>query len=342
MVLPEIGEAGQKRISAGRVLCVGAGGLGSPALYYLAAAGVGHIGIVDGDVVDESNLQRQILFNEDDVGQPKAIMAAERLRAIHSDIRIQHHQTRLTARNCEDIFEDYDFIIDGSDNFDTSFLINDTCVKLGTAWAYASILGFDGQLAVFGAHEDGPCLRCLFPHRPTQNVLNCAEAGILGPVAGILGSMQALEAIKYLAGLPVVSNFITLDLKTYAQSRIRLARDTDCPLCSLDKEEITLMSDEISIEEAFEALDNGAILVDVREQNEWDAGHIPQAQFMPLSDLMNGKQVDLPKDVQIVLHCKSGKRSMTALQILRAQGFDKLSSMRGGYDLWVMQKGAAA
>jgi adenylyltransferase/sulfurtransferase len=339
MILPELGTIGQTRLAQSRVLCVGAGGLGSPALLYMAAAGVGHIGIIDPDQVDESNLQRQILFSQNDVGQYKAGTAAARIHAINPLISCTAYTHRLTTHNCESLLADYDIIIDGADNFETSFLINDTCVKLSKPWVYASILGFSGQLAVFNG---GACFRCLFPQRPPQSVMNCAEAGILGPVAGVLGSMQALEVIKLAAGISPMKGLLTIDFKTMRHNVISLARDPSCPVCSCNKKEIIIMSDEISVTEAKAHIASGCVLIDVREQNEWDAGHIEGARLVPLSTLTAGAILDLNKDTPIVLHCKAGRRSLSALQILRAQGFTNLLSMAGGYDAWIMACEVAA
>ncbi len=332
-VLPEIGEAGQAKISNASVLCVGAGGLGCPALLYLAAAGVGNIGIIDFDNVDESNLQRQTLFDTTQIGQNKAQAAKTRLDALNPDIKITALTEKLTADNAEALFENYDIIIDGTDNFTAKFLINDAALKTGKPFIYGSILGFDGQLAVFN-HAGNACYRCLFPQAPKTPVMNCAEAGIIGAVAGMIGTSQAMEAIKLIVAhpdfKPLSGKLWTLDAKTLENKILSLNKDPDC-ICANPKG-IQMQNDEITV--AKTKANTTAQLIDVREQEEWDAGHIESAELFPLSQLTNGAQLGKDKNTEIILHCKGGFRSMQALQLLRAQGYTNLKSMAGGFDAW--------
>lgn len=339
-ILPEIGVTGQDKLSKARILCIGAGGLGCPALQYLAAAGVGHIGIIDHDTVEESNLQRQILYRNDQIGHNKASAAAANLSAQNPHITITPYPEKLTATNAEALFAQYDIIIDGTDNFDSKFLINDAAYKTGKPMIYGTILAFEGQLAVFN-HKKGPCYRCLFPARPQQNIANCAEAGVIGALAGIIGSAQAMEAIKIIINTPELSplnNALwTINTKTMQSQTIGLPKDPACPTCSQPKETITMTQLELTVAESQEKLsaNPNALLIDVREENEWNEGHIEGAQHLPLSLLQQGHLADLPKDKEILLYCLRGFRSMQALHILQAQGYEQLQSMKGGYTDWV-------
>ncbi len=269
--LPEMGQDGQRALQAGRVLCVGAGGLGSPALQYLVAAGVGTIGIIDHDRVDESNLQRQIVFKETDIGQSKASAARANLLALNSQINITAYDQPLTAQSCADLFPDYDVIIDATDNFATKFLINDAAVKFNKPWVYGSILGFSGQMAVFDPRqEDAPCYRCVFPEPPTQNIMNCAQAGVIGAIAGVMGTMQALEVIKLLVGHPdcppMTGQFLQLNLANHEKTLTLLAKEPKCKACSrepndIELEDLDMMSqtcavfaDDITIEQTRQKL----------------------------------------------------------------------------------------
>jgi len=329
IILPEIGDAGQAKISAASVLCVGAGGLGCPALLYLASAGIGHIHIIDHDTVDLSNLQRQTLYATDQIGANKAIAAKARLSALNPEIKITAHPEKLTADNAEALFKNVDIIIDGTDNFTTKFLINDAALITEKPFIYASILGFNGQLSTFN-YQGGPCYRCLFPAPPTHGVKNCAEAGIIGAVAGIIGSSQALEAIKIITNLDTLKGqILTIDTKRFDQKIISLPKDPDC-ICANPKD-ITMHNFEITIDEAKK---REAIFINVREQDEWDAGQIEGAKLATLSSLMNGAKLDQNKEAEIILYCKSGYRSMQALHLLRAQGFTNLKNLIGGYDAW--------
>lgn len=343
-VLPEIGVEGQEKLSRASVLCIGAGGLGCPALLYLTAAGIGHIGIVDFDTVDKTNLQRQVLFTMGQIGQNKAEAAKDRLKALNPDIEIEAYPFELTDKNAEELFQRYDIIIDGTDNFAAKFLVNDAAIKWGKPFIYGSILGFDGQLSVFGA-SGGPCYRCLFPEAPKGYVPNCAEAGVIGAVAGMIGTAQAMEAIKIIVGhesfQPLTGKVWTIDLRTMENRLLSLAKNLNCSVCSRAANDILLQYSspvcgfipEVTPEQAIE--NKTALLIDVREREEWDAGHIESAQHIPLSALAQGDVPDLPADCEIILHCQKGKRGQQAAQILRAHGYLNVSNMVGGYEAWL-------
>ncbi len=342
-ILPEIGEAGQKKIAKASVLCIGAGGLGCPALLYLAAAGVGRIGIVDFDTVDESNLQRQVLFTTDQIGQNKAIAAQERLTALNPDIKIQAYPEALNAENAESFFTPYDVIIDGTDNFAAKFLINDAAVKTTKPFIYGSILGFDGQVAAFNV-AGGPCYRCLFPEPPKGHIPNCAEAGVIGAVAGMIGTTQAMEAIKIIVGhesfAPLNGKLWTIDMHSMDNKVLTLPKNPDCHVCAKDPKDITLQHTapicgtipEISVVEMRR--NKTALRIDVREVDEWAQGHMTGAQHFALSRLVEGDLPDIPKGREIILYCKKGMRSKQAAQIFTQKGYTNISSLRGGYDVW--------
>ncbi len=344
ITLPEIGEEGQKKISKASVLCIGAGGLGCPALLYLTAAGVGRIGIIDFDEVDETNLQRQVLFTTKQIGQNKANAAKENLEALNSTINIKAYAEELTDQNARALFNDYDIIIDGTDNFATKFLINDTAVKLGKPFIYGSISGFDGQVSVFGL-PNSPCYRCLFPHAPKGHVPNCAEAGVIGAVAGIIGTTQAMEVIKLIVEhesfTPLISKLWSIDMRSMENKLLSLSKNPQCPTCSKPKEEITLnytspvcsIIPEMTAQQAKK--NKEALLIDVREIDEWKAGHIEGAQHIPLSTLMQGYSPDLPTDSDIILYCQIGQRSQQAAQILKSQGYLNVYNMIDGYNGWL-------
>lgn len=343
-ILPEIGAAGQEKMSRASVLCIGAGGLGCPALLYLAAAGVGRIGIVDFDSVDETNLQRQVLFTVEQIGRNKAEAARERLEALNPDITIKSYPVELTDKNAGGLFDDYDIIIDGTDNFAAKFLINDAAVKSGKPFIYGSILGFDGQLSVFNA-PGGPCYRCLFPEAPKGHVPNCAEAGVIGAVAGVVGTAQTMEAIKIIVRhkslTPLIGKVWTLDMRSMENRILSLPKSPDCPTCSKSREDITLQYTprvcgfipEVTPEQAIG--NKSALLIDVREQEEWDVGHIECARLFPLSKLLQGDSLDASKDCEIIIHCQKGKRGLQAAEILRARGYLNVSNMAGGYEAWL-------
>ena len=342
--LPEIGQEGQDKLLKASVLCVGAGGLGSPALLYLAAAGVGRIGTIDFDRVDESNLQRQVLFDTEAVGKAKALEAARRLKALNPGIQIEAYDEELNAENATQLFPGYDVIIDGTDNFETKFLINDAAVKFGKPWIYGAIQGFDGQASVFN-YKGGPCYRCLYPKKPKGRIMNCAEAGVIGAVAGLIGVTQALQAIQIIAGHesfePLSGKLMTLDTRTMTTRILALKKNPDCPACGKNREEIVLSYSspvcgfvpEISVVQIKERA--GYILIDVREQEEWDQGHIDGARLWPLSKIMQGVFPDLPHGAEIILHCEKGMRSLQAAQIFKDNGFMDVASLSGGYEAWL-------
>jgi len=337
VALPEIGANGQKRLAEGRVLVIGAGGLGAPALLYLAAAGVGMVGIVDDDRVDTGNLQRQVLYESDDVGRPKTEAAAERLGALNPDVRVRHHATRVDAGNALELMSGYDVVIDATDRLEGKFLINDAAAKAGKPLVYASALGFEAQVAVFDAKR-GPCLRCLFPEPPDVPALTCAEAGILGAVTGMAGSAQALEAIKLVLAAddsqspfqPLLGRLWLLDARSFRTRTVSLPRDPECAVCRQPSEAIPLISAaprEIAAAELGEHPE--ALLIDVREDEEWASGHLPGAVHLPLSRLMETVP-DLPRRETYIAYCAHGIRSQAAAQLLAEAGYRPVFSLRGG------------
>lgn len=343
VALPEIGPEGQRKLGQASVLCVGAGGLGSPALLYLAAAGVGRIGIVDFDRVDESNLQRQILFSMAMLDRPKAEEAAARLKDLNPSIRIEHHGEELNVDSATRLFPAYDIILDGTDNFETKFLINDAALKFGKPWVYGSIQGFDGQASVFN-YKGGPCYRCLQPDKPKAPVMNCAEAGVVGAVAGIIGVTQALQVIQLIVGAdvfePLAGKLWLLDTRTMHSRTLSLPKNAHCPACARPPGDLTLryaspvcdIIAEISVAQLRKK--SGYILLDVREADEWTRGHIPAAALWPLSRLAAGDMPADIKDREIVLHCQKGARSLQAARLMKAQGFTNVRSLSGGYEAW--------
>lgn len=339
--LPEVGTQGQEKLRQGAVLCVGVGGLGSPALLYLAAAGVGKIGIIDFDAVDESNLQRQILFTEADIGRPKTEAAAKRLNALNSQCHIQTYQSQLDAQNAEHIFNKYDVIIDGSDNFATRFLVNDAAVKCGKPLVYGAIQGFDGQVAVFDGRK-GSCYRCLHPKQPEAPIRNCAEAGVIGSVAGFVGVTQAQQAIYLLleesGGCKALrSTLWVLNSKTMSSRTFNVPKNKNCPVCSLTPENITLTFTAPFCQNVTEVipddlknLPSDTLFIDVREEDELADGMIKNAHHLPLSALIKTAP-SLPKNRCYVAYCQSGHRSLKAASILEEAGFKPVYSLRGGY-----------
>ncbi len=350
LALSEIGEAGQERLLRASVLCVGAGGLGSPALLYLAAAGVGRLGIADFDRVDLSNLQRQVLFSSVQIGQAKCSAARERLLALNPDIDIEEFPDGIHSENAEELIGAYDVIIDGTDNFAAKFLINDACVKFGKPVVYAAINQFEGQVSVFDSTRgDAPCYRCLYPNPPTQRVMNCAEAGIIGAVAGMMGVTQAAQAIMLLAPHenfePLVGKLWTIDTRNMRTNLLDISKNPSCPVCSKVREDIVLsyQAPQCSIIAELDILelkkDTGILehahLLDVREQSEWDCGHIDGAKHFALSRLMDGDMPDFDQEQSLFLYCKMGVRSMQAAQIMQQHGYQNITNLSGGYDTWI-------
>jgi len=351
MILPEIGIEGQQRIHDARVLCIGAGGLGSPVLLYLAAAGVGHLGIVDNDRVDLSNLQRQVLYGTDDIGQFKTKIAARRLHELNPNIEIVTYNERFTAQNAEQILSHYDIVIDGTDNFPTRFLVNDVCVRLQKPLVYGSILKFDGQVSLFDS-TIGPCYRCLFPELPGADAApNCTEAGVLGVLPGIIGSLQATETLKWIlkTGESLLGRVMTLNALTMQTRIFTLQKDPNCPTCSdsarnnpeplsdYTMERNCTMSDplEMSVEELKARLDSGEklIIIDVREPDEHEVCKIPGAKLIPLGTIPD-QAASLDRNCLTVLHCHHGRRSRKAVDFLCEQGFTNVRNLTGGIHEW--------
>jgi adenylyltransferase/sulfurtransferase len=357
LVLPEVGLEGQRAIKAAKVLCVGAGGLGSPVSMYLAAAGVGTLGIVDHDVVDFSNLQRQILHMTRDVGRPKIESARERLQGVNPEIRVETHPSALSSANALDLVSRYDIVVDGSDNFPTRYLVNDACVLTRRPYVYGSIFRFEGQASVFAA-DGGPCYRCLYPEPPPPGLVpSCAEAGVLGVVPGIIGTIQANEALKLIlkAGEPLVGRILILDALGMRFREIRLERDPECPVCG-DHPTIRELQDyeqfcgttipgqatetaeaadfDVSPEDLHRALgqDRPPLLLDVREPMEFQLTRLPGAFLIPLGDLAE-RLGDLDGTRDIVVYCHQGIRSVQATHLLRAAGFHA-RNLTGGIAAW--------
>ena len=359
LILPEIGEDGQRRLKAARILLVGAGGLGSPAALYLAAAGVGHLGVVDADDVEVSNLQRQVLHDTKSVGTPKVESAVARLRAINPHVDVRAHRVRLTSANALALLEGYDVIVDGSDNFPTRYLINDACVLLARPNVYGSVLRFEGQASVFSA-DDGPCYRCLFREPPPPGLVqNCAESGVLGVLPGLVGVVQAAEAIKLITGIgePLVGRLLLVDGLRMRFRTIDVARDPECRACGT-REITTLIDydafcgvnpeppvtarapdtssdDEITPEALAERLAAGTspALLDVREPYEWTIAHLPEARLVPL-DTLSDVLHTLDREQELVVYCHHGMRSAAAVAWLREQGFERARNLTGGIDRW--------
>ena len=355
ILLPQVGENGQRALKTSRVLLVGAGGLGSPVALYLAAAGVGTIGLVDFDVVDLSNLQRQILHGSAGIGSSKIDSARDRLRDINPNVKLEPYETRFTSRNALEIAKGYDLIVDGTDNFATRYLINDTSVLLGVPNVYGSVYRFEGQASVFGA-TDGPCYRCLFREPPPPHLVpSCADAGVLGVVPGLVGTIQATEAIKTLLGLgeTLMGRLLTIDTMTMAFRTIEIRRDPECPACGT--REITELIDydefcggapgseltgnaitEIQPSQLAQRLDGGEKLeiIDVREPYEWQLGHIPGARLVPL-DRIADEIPRLDKRRETILYCKVGVRSMNAAHQLADAGVFDVRNLAGGILRWI-------
>jgi adenylyltransferase/sulfurtransferase len=355
ILLPQVGENGQRALKKSRVLLIGAGGLGSPIALYLAAAGVGTIGLVDFDVVDLSNLQRQILHGSAAIGSAKIDSARDRLRDINPNVQIEAYETRFTSSNALEIARGYDLIVDGTDNFATRYLVNDTSVLLGIPNVYGSVYRFEGQASVFGA-PNGPCYRCLFREPPPPHLVpSCAEAGVLGVVPGLVGTIQATEAIKMLLGLgdTLVGRLLTIDVMTMAFRTIEIAADPECPACGT--REITELIDyeafcggatttepatnsvsEIQPSQLAERLESGEELeiIDVREPYEWAIGHIPGARLIPL-DRIAAEIPRLDKRRETILYCKVGVRSMFAARQLADAGVSDVRNLAGGILRWI-------
>jgi sulfur-carrier protein adenylyltransferase/sulfurtransferase len=360
LILPEVGLEGQQKLKAAKVLCVGTGGLGAPLAYYLAAAGIGTLGLVDFDVVDESNLQRQIIHSTNDIGRPKIDSAAEKLKALNPYLNIVKHETMLTSANALEIIKDYDIVADGTDNFPTRYLVNDACVLSGNKPnAYASIFRFEGQASVF-ATEDGPCYRCLYPEPPPPGLVpSCAEGGVLGILPGLLGVIQATEVIKLILGKgdSLIGRLLLVDSLGMKFRELKLRKNPDCPLCGthptvkklIDYQQFCGIFPEEKTEkpapmqngipqvtpvELKRRLDAGedVFVLDVREPHEYQIVNIG-APLIPLGDLPN-RLSELDPNREIVVHCKSGGRSQRAAELLQKSGFKNVANLTGGITAW--------
>ena len=366
LIMPEVGLEGQRKLKAAKVLCIGAGGLGSPAAMYLAAAGIGTIGIVDFDVVDFSNLQRQILHGTPDVGRSKLQSAKDRLNALNPNVQIETYEEALTSQNALRLFEPYDVILDGTDNFPTRYLVNDACVLTGKPNAYGSIFRFEGQASVF-AVKDGPCYRCLYPEPPPPGLVpSCAEGGVFGVLPGIIGVIQATETIKLVlgAGDPLIGRFLIYDALRMRFRELKLRKDLDCPVCGTHPTVKELIDYEqfcgvpahqvaettapstlsgagpgvVSAAELKAELERGETvqIVDVREPQEYQINRIPGSVLIPLGDLPK-RYVELDPNATLVMQCKSGVRSKRAQDFLESKGFTRVRNLTGGILAWIDQ-----
>jgi adenylyltransferase/sulfurtransferase len=356
LIMPEVGMDGQLKLKQAKVLCIGTGGLGAPLGLYLAAAGVGRIGLVDFDKVDLSNLQRQILFDTNDIGRPKIEAATNRLRNLNPDIQIDNFETRLTSENALDILKDYDIVVDGTDNFPTRYLVNDTCVILGKPNVYGSIFRFEGQITIFG-YPGGPCYRCLYPEPPPPGLVpSCAEGGVLGVLPGIVGAIQAAETLKLIIGKgePLVGRLLLFDALAMRFRELKLRKNPECPVCGghptitklIDYEEFCgirgeesaspaqAVVPEISPRELKARLDRGddLFILDVREPHEFQICNLG-GHLIPLGELSR-RVNELDSSREIVAHCRSGKRSAEAVEFLRSAGFRKVLNLKGGILAW--------
>jgi adenylyltransferase/sulfurtransferase len=360
LIMPEMGIDGQRRLKAASVLCIGAGGLGSPAAMYLAAAGIGRLGIVDFDVVDYSNLQRQLLHTTNDVGRTKLASARDKVNALNPHVQVETYEVALSSENALELFSKYDVILDGTDNFPTRYLVNDACVLTGKPNAYGSIFRFEGQASVF-ATKDGPCYRCLYPEPPPPGLVpSCAEGGVLGVLPGIIGVIQATEAIKVILGIgePLIGRFMIYDALKMRFRELKLRKDPECPVCGtnptvtklIDYEQFcgmrpepqtqttgaTVNEWEITPVELKKKLDAGEtpFILDVREPNEYQINKITGSTLIPLGELPRRYQ-ELPRDREIITQCKMGGRSAKAQDFLKSVGFSNVKNLRGGILEWI-------
>ncbi len=352
LIMPDVDMAGQRRLKASRVLCIGAGGLGSPAALYLAAAGVGTLGLIDPDHVDLSNLQRQILHATVDVGRPKLESARDRILAANPNVKVQLHKGRFAGDNAMEIVADYDVIVDGSDNFPTRYLSNDVCVWAHKPNIYGSVFRFDGQSTIFAPHLGGPCYRCLFPEPPPPGTVpNCAQAGVLGVLPGVIGTIQALEAIKLIIGVgdSLVGRLLHFDALALKFREFKLRRDPKCPVCGeqpaifepIDYEQFcgattTSTVPAISVQELKRKIDARETLelIDVREPFEYEIGKIDGAKLIPLGDLPDRVNEIKRNGNAVVVHCHTGVRSAQAVEFLQRSGFSDVFNLEGGIAAW--------
>src|SRR3989440_7495048 len=356
LILPEVGLGGQKKICSTSVLCIGAGGLGSPIAMYLAAAGIGKLGILDFDSVDFSNLQRQIIHGTEDVGRPKTQSAKETINRINPNVEVVIYNTRISSENALDIIRPYDIVVDGTDNFPTRYLTNDACVLLKKPNVYGSIFRFEGQASVFAPHLGGPCYRCLYPDPPPPGMVpSCAEGGVLGVLPGIIGCIQASETIKIILGAPdiMVNRLLLFDAWRMRFRELKLRKNPDCPVCGvnptikelIDYEEFCGITqqpetkptmEEITATELKQRLDQGddIQIIDVREPHEYEIGQLPNSKLIPLGQVLN-RMNEIDADRETVVHCKMGGRSAKAIDALQRSGFPgKLVNLKGGITAW--------
>jgi len=357
LIMPEVGMDGQLKLKSASVLCIGAGGLGSPVAMYLGAAGVGRIGIVDFDVVDYSNLQRQVIHGTPDVGRPKLDSARDRLNAINPEVTVETHDVALSSENALALLANYDVIVDGTDNFPTRYLVNDACVILGKPNVYGSIFRFEGQASVF-ATKDGPCYRCLYPEPPPPGLVpSCAEGGVLGILPGVIGTIQATEAVKIIIGVgePLINRFMIYDALRMKFRELKLRKDPECPVCGdtptvtelIDYEQFCGITGAVTDDVSAEALDttvkdlktridgkDKVLVLDVREPQEFQICRIPGSTLIPLNDLPQ-RLAELEGYKDMVVHCKSGVRSAKAVKLLHEAGFSDAKNLRGGILAWI-------
>ncbi len=357
LIMPEVGMDGQLKLKSASVLCIGAGGLGSPVAMYLGAAGVGRIGIVDFDVVDYSNLQRQVIHGTPDVGRPKLDSARDRLNAINPEVTVETHDVALSSENALALLANYDVIVDGTDNFPTRYLVNDACVILGKPNVYGSIFRFEGQASVF-ATKDGPCYRCLYPEPPPPGLVpSCAEGGVLGILPGVIGTIQATEAVKIIIGVgePLINRFMIYDALRMKFRELKLRKDPECPVCGdtptvtelIDYEQFCGITGAVTADVSSEALDttvkdlktridgkDKVLVLDVREPQEFQICRIPGSTLIPLNDLPQ-RLAELEGYKDMVVHCKSGVRSAKAVKLLHEAGFSDAKNLRGGILAWI-------
>ena len=351
LTLHEVGMDGQIKLKNSKVLIIGIGGLGSPAALYLAAAGIGALGLMDFDSVDESNLQRQIIYSTEDAGKPKLESAKKSIEKLNPNVKINLYDRKINAENAVEIVQNYDVVIDGTDNLPAKYLINDACFLSGKPWVYGSIFRFEGQISVFNLNEC-PCYRCAFPEMPSRNLIpSCAEAGVLGVLPGVIGTMQATEALKILIGKGEIlsGKMLMYNALQMTLEAIRINKNKNCMMCGENRKITKLIDnengqkcnvdDEISADELKRMIESKEdfILVDVREKYEWDMHNIKMAKLVPLSRIMKGDFGELNeagKNKTIVLHCKSGGRSLAALEILKGKGYKRLKSLNEGIEGW--------
>ena len=353
LLLPEVGEGGQRRLKAARVLCVGAGGLGSPAAIYLAAAGVGTLGLVDFDVVDLSNLQRQIIHGTADVGRSKLESARTRIAALNPEVRVELFETRFSAGTARSLVDAFDVVVDGTDNFPARYLVNDACVLYGKPNAWGSIFRFEGQASVFAA-PGGPCYRCLHPEPPPPGLVpSCAEGGVLGVLPGLIGTIQATEAIKLILGIgePLIGRFLIYDALRMRLRELKLPRDPDCPICGTHPTIATLQEyggycapsgSEMTVRELKARLDAGTapVILDVREPQEAEICRLAGSVLIPLGELPR-RLNELDPAAEVVVYCKSGGRSASAVAFLREHGYPRAVNLPGGILKWISEIDAA-